>query len=149
MPFTYIDPPGVETEVGEGKAGVISLDATRKISRDHTLRLGIYRTTLYNGCLVSSKLLPLVVAMWERNNRIRTVWNDFYSFDHNGVLLSHGYSMWREGQKTVNEKHDLSLERLMGNGEHIQYMIGEVPLPAQLAMHFTVTDLRQNTLGKD
>jgi len=82
--------------------------------------------------------------MWERKGDERL--NDFYSFDNNGVCLSHGYSRMKNGQRVVDEQHDTDISRLIEYGEVIKDLIGDYPIPAQLAMHTTVIDLRQNTL---
>ena len=140
----WVDAPGTKTSFQEGRAGILRLDAHKEFSTEHTLDLVIAKTTLYENCNISSKLLPLVVAMWERKGDERL--NDFYSFDNNGVCLSHGYSRMENGQRIVNEQHDTDISRLVEYGEVIKDLIGDYPIPAQLTMHTTVIDLRQNTL---
>ena len=142
----WVDAPGAKTYFQEGRAGILRLDAHKEFSPDHTLDLVVAKTTLYEDCNISSKLLPLVVATWERKGDERL--NDFYSFDNNGVCLSHGFSRMKNGQRVVNEQHDTDISRLVEYGEVIKDLIGDYPIPAQLAMHTTVIDLRQNTLGQ-
>ena len=128
----------------EGQAKLYQLKVSREISRDHSLDLLICKTSLYGGSLISSKLLPLVVAMWEEKGDER--YHDFYSFDNNGVCLSHGYSRWKGDEKVVDEEHDTDIGRLIDNGRVIEEMMRRYSLPAKLAMHTTVIDLKNNVL---
>lgn len=134
----------VETLFYQGDAKLLQLVSKKFFSRDHILSLEIYKYQLFEGCRTSSKLFPLVVALWERDGQKRL--NDFYSFDNNGILLSHGYSRWENEKPIVSEQHDLSLERLVEHGATISEMILEYPIPAALAMHKTVIDLQHNML---
>jgi len=138
------NPPGVETTFVEGDTKLLQLRSRRVYSPDHSLYLGVYKTHLIGDCNESSKIFPLVVALREIDGQDRFL--DFYSFDNNGILLSHGFSRVKAGQRIVNEQHDLSLERLIEKGPEISEMIGEYPLPAPLAVHTTVIDLRNNCL---
>lgn len=138
------NPPGVDVNLREGEAKLWQLKAAKAYSDQHTLHLGIYKFSLISDCFESSKLFPLVVALRERDGQQRT--NDFYSFDNNGILLSHGYSRWEGNRILVNEQHDLSLERLVEKGELIAEMIGYYPVPMPLAIHTTVIDLKHNCL---
>jgi len=140
----WVDPPGTKTSFQEGKAGILQLKAHKQFSPEHTLDLLVCKTTLYEDCNISSKLLPLVVAMWERKGNER--FNDFYSFDNNGVCLSHSYKRWKDRKLTADEEHDTDLSRLVEYGGVIKEMIGDYPIPAHLAMHTTVIDLRNNCL---
>lgn len=148
MPVRYVyeDAPGVKTIFEEGKAGILQLFSKKEFSEDHTLAIHIYKVTLYEGCNCSSKIFPLVVGLWEQEDDMR--YTDFYSFDNNGVLLSHGFFSSEKGRRIIDEQHDLSLDRLVEHGETIKEMIGDYPLAAQLAMHPTLSDLRGNLLNK-
>ena len=143
---TYVDAPGIETDVKTGEAKIYQFTSKKEFSPDHTLNLAIYRTSLREGCELSSKLLPIVVAMWEQKGNYRLT--DFYSFDHNAILLSHGYSRWNGDEKRwdAHEEHDTSLDRLIEHGESIREMIGEYSIDATLAMTNVVIDLREGTL---
>jgi len=140
----WVDPPGMRTTFQEGRAGFLQLDAHKEFSPDHTLHLGVFKTTFYEGCSVSSKLIPLVVGLWEKKGDERL--KDFYSFDNNGVCLSHGYSRWEGGKTVVNEQHDTDISRLVEHGRVIGEMIGDYPIPVPLVIHTTVIDLRNNCL---
>ena len=140
----WVNPKGVETNLYQGDAKLLQLVSKKVFSPEHTLDLGIYRHQFFEGCRPSSKLFPLIVALWETDGQKRL--NDFYSFDNNGVLLSHGYSRWENGKSTMAEQHDLSLDRLVEHGSAIAEMVGEYPIPAALAIHTTVIDLRNNML---
>ncbi|MDO8528489.1 MAG: hypothetical protein Q7S06_01195 [Nanoarchaeota archaeon] len=144
--FEWFDVPRTKVSFQEGRAGILQLDAHKEFSPNHTLDLLICKTTLYEGCTISSKLLPLVVAMWERKEDERL--NDFYSFDNNGVCLSHGYSRIKNGKRVVNEQHDIDISRLVEYGEIIKELIRDYPFISQLAGDRTVMDLRENTLGQ-
>jgi len=140
----YIDAPGIKTTLKVGDAEIFQLTSKKEFSNNHTLEVDIYKTSLGKDCSLSSKLLPLVVAMWEENKENQL--NDFYSFDNNGVLLSHGCKRWENKILTVDEKHDKNLRRLIQHGETIKEMIGDFPLPFQLTIHPTILDLRENKL---
>ncbi|MBU3957625.1 MAG: hypothetical protein KKB25_00955 [Nanoarchaeota archaeon] len=142
----YTDAPGVRTNFKEGKAGILQLFSEKRFSSDHILNLDIYKTTLYEGCELSSKLLPLVVGIWEKKeNEILT---DFYSFDNNGICLSHGYSRKKGEKRIIDEEHDTDISRLIEHGEDIKEMIGDYPIPVPLLTHPIVMDLRINNLRK-
>ena len=143
----WINPLGVETNLYEGDSKLLQLVSRKVFSPKHTLDLGIYRHQFFKGCNPSSKLFPLIMALWETDDKKR--FNDFYSFDNNGVLLSHGYSRWENGKPSVVEQHDFSLDRLLEHGSVITEMIGEYPIPAALASHTTIIDLRNNILLYD
>ena len=147
MPLQYVDAPGVKTHFEEGDAKILQLNSEKEFRSNHTLRLSVYRTSLRSGCHLSSKLLPIVLRMIERKDDYQ--WSDFYSFDHNGKLLSHGYS--RTDLKTkkceVDEAHDLSLDRLLEHGENIREMIRDYPLPFGLSSLYVLNDLRENLIG--
>jgi hypothetical protein len=141
----HLDDPqrGFKIELREGRAGIVVLEAAKELYPDnpgqHKLFIGIYKTTLYGGCKVSSKIFPLVVT--GRESRQKQFQGHIYSFDNNGILLSHGFRS-EEGE----EKHDFSLDWLVENGEAIKQMIADCPMPIPFAIHTTVTDLRSNTL---
>lgn len=142
----YIDAPGVRTNFKEGRAGIQQLSSVKRFSPKHELTLEIYKTTLYEGCELSSKLLPVVVGMWEAKE---DEWlTDFYSFDNNGICLSHGYSRKKGDKRVVDEEHDTDISRLVEHGENIKEMIGDYPIPIPLLTHPTVMDLRINNLRK-
>lgn len=84
--------------------------------------------------------------MWEKKEDEGLT--DFYSFDNNGVCLSHGYSRTKNGQIVVNEEHDTDINRLVEHGEAIKEMIGDYPIPVPLLTHRTVMGLRSNSLKK-
>ncbi len=142
----YVDAPGVRTTFKEGRAGIQQLASVKRFSPTHELTLEIYKTTLYEGCSLSSKLLPLVVGMWEKKGDESLV--DFYSFDNNGVCLSHGYSRKKGEKRTVDEEHDTNISRLIEHGENIKEMIGDYLVPVPLLTHPTVMVLRSNSLIK-
>ncbi|MBS3082236.1 hypothetical protein J4416_04910 [Candidatus Pacearchaeota archaeon] len=142
----WVDAPGSTTIFKEGRAGILQLEAKRIFSPDHIFNLLIAKTMLYEGCDLSSKLLPLFVGMWDDKKNERR--NDFYSFDNNGICLSHGYSITRNGERIVDEAHDTKVDRLVEYGRVIKELIGEYPLPAQLSTHTTVNDLMNNSLRK-
>jgi len=140
----WVDAPGMKTTLKDGKAVIWQLDSHKDFSPNHTLDVLVCKTSLRGGCEFSSKLLPLVVAMWEKKEDERL--NDFYSFDNNGVCLSHGYSRWKDGQCVVNEQHDTDVSRLVEYGEVIKEMFEGYPIPVPLAGHTTVIDLMNNCL---
>ncbi len=140
----WIDAPGTRVSFYEGRAGLLQLEAHKEFSPEHTLDLRICKTTLYDDCFISSKLLPLVVAMWEKKEI--EGFSDFYSFDNNGVCLSHGYSRLKNRERVVDEQHDKDISRLIEYGAIIKELISDYPLPVQLAIHTTIIDLRENTL---
>jgi hypothetical protein len=145
MSITYADPPGVENKVLEGDAKILQLESIKTFSEEHTLNLAIYKISLGVDCELSSKILPLVVKLSEKKGKDR--FTDFYSFDNNGILLCHGYYSYDgEKKKHSPEAHDLSLDRLIEHGETIRGMIRHVPIYAQMSMHNTVNELRENAL---
>ncbi|MBS3083284.1 hypothetical protein J4423_00600 [Candidatus Pacearchaeota archaeon] len=111
----WVDAPGCKTSFKEGRAGIQQLTAEKVFSPDHSFNLLIAKTTLYEGCDLSSKLLPLVVAMRERKRGEGR--NDFYSFDNHGICLSHGYSIAKDGKLVVDEAHDTDVGRLIERGD--------------------------------
>ena len=142
----WIDLPGMKTTFQEGKAGIQQLNASKQFSPNHTLNLAIYKVTLYEGCALSSKLLPLVIAMHERKEDESL--SDFYSFDNNGICLSHGYSRYKDKKAVVEEQHDTDISRLIEHGKTIEEMIRDYPLPTPILTHITVMDLTCNSLKK-
>lgn len=142
----WVDAPGTKTSFQEYRTGILKLDAHKEFSPDHALDLLVCKTIIYEGCNISSKLLPLVVAMWEKKGDERL--NDFYCFDNNGICLSHGYSRMKNGQRVVNEQHDTDISRLVEYGEVIKGLFGDYPIPVQLAMHTTMIDLTNNVLRR-
>ncbi|MBR9706225.1 hypothetical protein GOV14_04270 [Candidatus Pacearchaeota archaeon] len=142
----WVNAPGSETIYQEGKAGILQLSAHKNFSLTHTLDLKICKTTFYEICNVSSKIFPLVVAMWEKKAEERLT--DFYSFDNNGICLSHGYSRWENGSSVINEAHDTDIGRLVEHGEVIKELIYDYPVPMQLGIHTTFIDLANNSLKK-
>ncbi|MEK6895317.1 MAG: hypothetical protein AABX48_02245 [Nanoarchaeota archaeon] len=140
----FVNALNTRTSYKEGNAKILQLRAEKEFSPDHRLVLAVYKTSLYEGCLLSSKLLPLVVAMWE--NKVKDRYNDFYSFDNNGVCLSHGYSWFENGKYTANEQHDNDISRLLKHGANIREMIENYPVGVPLAIHTTVIDLMNNML---
>ncbi len=136
-------------------AEVQNFKARKVISPNHSLELLVAVTSLRGEGNVSSKLLPVIVGMWEdkkvqdNENPERYVpvkFTDFYSFDHNGILLSHGYSRIVDGKTTVDEAHDLSVSRLHENREYIREMLGKYPLPLQLTIAHAVSCLRDGCI---
>ncbi len=87
-----------------------SFSFTKTFSPNHSLQADIYG--IYNvGELASTKLFPIIIAMWEtRDDEYLT---DFYSFDHKGICLSHGYSRVKNGKPAVSEQHDTDTSRLV------------------------------------
>jgi len=141
------DSPGCATRLEEGRAGIIQLSARKVYSSEHSLDLLFCKTTLYEGCFVSSKLLSLVVGMWERDGNKK--FQDIYSFDNNGICLCHSYSRWENGEGVELEQHNTDVGRLIENGAVIQELIGEYPMSNRLALHTTMIDLRNNCLERN
>lgn len=138
------NPPGVETIWKKGFAEILQLKSHKDFSEDHYLKLEIYKTKLSPDCGACLLLFPLIVGMWEKDGNNSST--DFYSFDRNGLCLSHGYSRTKDGERIVNEEHDTDISKLIEYGEIIQEMIGEYPTPAELGTHNVVIDLMKNCL---
>jgi hypothetical protein len=140
----YDDSPGVETEYKENSSKIQQIRSEKQISPDHFFKIHLYATELRDKRDLDSKFFPLIVATWEKKGDKRL--EDIYSFDNNGVCLSHGYSRYEGERKLVDEKHDNSLRRLRENGELIKDMIGGYPIPFPMCFHTTVISLRENSL---
>lgn len=132
------------TSFQEVKAEILQLSLHREFSSEHTLDIFICKTSLLEPSDLSSKLFPLVIAMWE--NKGGEELKDFYSFDNNGLCLSHGYSRRKNGLILVKEKHDTNISRLVEYGELIKGLIGEYQVPFYLSADTTFNSLRNNTL---
>jgi hypothetical protein len=131
-----------------GDAEIQQMLAAKTFWEKGSFSLGIYMVSLKPNCShLSSKVFPVIVKMDERKGE--ELLTDIYSFDHNGVLLSHGYSTSRKGEMVVDEEHDLSLERLVQNGKIIQEMIRNLPLPFPLTSTPIMGALRNNSFGRD
>jgi len=142
--YIWVDPPGMETKYNEIKAVVQQIESTKKISDDHELYLSIFKPSLRESTNISSKTIPLVIAMSEE--KANELFTDFYSFDDNGLCLSHGYSRVKDGKLVVDGAHDTDISRLIEHGENIKEMIGDYPIPLPLLTRTTVMDLRVNCL---
>jgi hypothetical protein len=142
----YVNAPGVKTEYREGDSRVLQLQSKKELGDSHYLWFGIYKVSLRQGCELSSKILPLVVQMNEHDGVRKDRWNDIYSFDNNGVLLSHGFSRMENGVWVADEQHDLDVSRLILHKDNIRQMIGDYPTPIPLITHTTVIDLMNGTL---
>ena len=144
---TWVDAPGTKVTLEEGRAGIIQLKAHKDFSPSHTLDFMVYKTTLYEGCRLSSKVLPLVIQLWEQKENERLT--DVYSFDDNGICLSHGYNRDKDGKIIVDEQHDIDISRLVEHGATISEMLCDYPgVPVPLTIHPTMADARHNSWGK-
>ena len=143
----WVDAPGTKVILEEGKAGIIQLRAHKDFSSSHTLDFMMYKTTLYDGCKLSSKVLPLVIQLWERKEGERLT--DIYSFDDNAICLSHGFNRYKNGKIIVDEQHDTDISRLVEHGATIAEMLHDYPgVPFALTIHPTMGDVRYNSWGK-
>ncbi|MBI4116835.1 hypothetical protein HY449_03770 [Candidatus Pacearchaeota archaeon] len=144
--YGIFEAPGKKATLEEYDAGTINLDARTQFSPEHALYLGIYKVTLREPSQLSSKLFPLVVRLQEK--KLGEHLFDVYSFDNNGICLSHGYSRYKCKEILVNEQHDLDVSRLVEHGRAIEDMISHFSIPFQLTVHPTFCDLRSNSLSR-
>ena len=129
----------------ENKAGILQLSAEKKFE-SYSLRLGLYRTHLYPGATLSHKILPVVVTLMEKKGHSRS--SHIYSFDHNGILLSHGYSVYENDECIVDEAHDMSLDKLIEHGKEIEEMAGNVVVPVSFLMSKVIADIIYNKIDE-
>jgi hypothetical protein len=139
----WVNESGCHTSYREGETGILELQANKIFSQGHGLRLHISKITSHREG-ISSKLLPLIVAMWEKKGDSQ--FNDFYSFDSHGDCLSHGYSRSEMGKAIVDEEHDRDVARLIEHGKTIQELIGDYPTEGRFETNPTVIDLKENML---
>lgn len=129
-------PWGVEdnSSVYEESGATIQQVRMRKVfSENHELFVQVLKTSLGPSCEhISSKTLPLIVRMIERDGEKRFF--DMYSIDNNGVCLSHGYSRYENGKASTEEEHDTDTSRLKKHGKTIKEMILKVPRGSAIAM---------------
>lgn len=140
----WVDAPGCKTIFQEGKAGILQVRANKKFSPTHSFELLISQITLYESCLPSSKTLPVVIQTWEEIDNEKFI--DIYSFDRNGICLSHGYSRYVGGKRTVDEEHDTDITRLIKNKGVIGELIRDYPVDSRLLMNTTYLDLAEGCL---
>lgn len=129
-------PWGVEdnSSVYEESGATIQQVRMRKVfSENHELFVQVLKTSLgYPSKYISSKTLPLVVMMIERNSTKKFF--DIYSIDNNGVCLSHGYSRYENGKVVVEEEHDTDFSGLKKHGRTIRDMLLEIERGSAMSM---------------
>ncbi|MBR9676597.1 hypothetical protein GOV04_00455 [Candidatus Woesearchaeota archaeon] len=133
----------LEVQVNQSDASLFQIYANHQFSPNHSLMFNIIRTSLKpNSSNISSKVLPVIVHMIEEKGNDKYI--DIYTFDHKGTLLNHGYSEYKDGQCVVDEEHDLSIDRLVEQGEAISDILKLLGLPVGLGSCMPVLDLREN-----
>lgn len=125
----YIEQPDVKLMI---------LRIRKEYHPKHILKADIYQLA-NTGRHTSSKLFPLVIAMWEEKDS--GYLTDFYSFDNNGVCLSHGYSRVKNDKVIVDEEHDTDISRLLEHKETFKEAIKHTSIPPRLSTATTVMNL--------
>ena len=129
----WVDPPNTRVNFKEGDAKILQFIIDQDISSEESFEFHAYKTSLREGCILSSKVLPLIMQMWETKGDKR--FYDVYSFDNNGLCLSHGYSRYENGEKIADEEHDQDTKRLVEKTGLIHQLAGDFPLPGIIQIH--------------